>query len=227
MDIIEAIVHAVVEALGGILSPDAVRVVVSFLVVVLVTIVGWFINPISLRVPLVRRVLRHEEKYCGNYVQIIQSEEERRYSLIRVFYSNLLGKYVLSGRQYDSSGRPAIEFKSNRVSFVEDIYTSIEFAWIGGALNLAKYEGFTKMIMTDSQDFDMLEGQGFFITFDEVPRRVDMKFLRMTKTRLREFGLVWPRRLSEVAAFIAKFHAKLQDHPEHLPVEDSKMPLVI
>lgn len=226
---IEPISKTLAYLLEKFLGSGAIESVVEILVFLTLTIFVWFIDPLSMRFRFIRKFRRHEEKYCGKYVQIIQSGADRRYSLIDIFYNPKLRKYILSGKQYDAGGHPAIDFKSDRVFVVEDVYHTIEFSWVGGAVNLIKekYEGFTKMIMTDAEDIEMLDGHGFFITFDEIPRRVNLQFVKMSKRRLSEFGLLWPKKGSELTSFVLAFHNTLQVHPELEPIEESKKPLVI
>lgn len=211
-----------------IFGADSSEVLLQLLIFLIFCVVGWYIRPVSMRIRFIRGILRHEEKFSGNYIQIIQNDGERRYSLISISYHPQLKRYVLTGKQYDTDGRPAVEFKSDRVLIVEEIDNTIEFSWRGAAnFTKERYEGYTKMTMTDEKDIEMLDGNGFFITFDEPPRRVNLQFLKMTKSRLAQFGLIWPRYGSDNTSFVISFHGALQLHPELEPVEESKRPIII
>ena len=228
MEVLERLSAVTAHLLQQVFGASATETLIQVLVFLIFGVLVWFIEPASMRIPFIRAWRRHEERYRGNYVQIIQSGNERRYSLVSICYNAKLRRYILIGKQYDSSGHPAIEFKSDRVMIVEEIDNTIEFSW-RGAVNLTKerYEGYTKMTMTDATDIDMLEGNGFFITFDATPRRVNLQFVKMSKRRLVEFGLIWPSRGADNTAFVVSFHNLLQLHPELEPVEESKKPIII
>lgn len=211
-----------------------VRIVVQFLVYISTLGGIAFARPIAMRVPWIRRRLAGGEAYVGDYVQIINSGEERRYSLVRVYYNSASTGYFLRGNQYDPEGNRAIDFTSRNVAFREGDIDYLEFVWAAETVSdKSRFDGYTQMRIDDRSDPEMYEGRGFFVTFDDVPRRFDLRFFKITEQRLNEFRktdskIDLPKLKTEKSRhdFVVALHAALVNHPSLQPTEESGKPIL-
>jgi hypothetical protein len=209
-------------------SGNDTRALVSFLELIILAImlaVAASFKSIILFIPYVRGFLNYGEKYAGQYLQIINSGQERRYSLINIRYSSRKSSYLLRGIQYDTKGQRAIDFKSVNVDFIENPLPYFEFVWFAETVtDAARFDGYTQM-RPDTMNANDMEGRGFSITFDKVPRRFDLRFIKLTRKRLAAFKLIAPKTEKDRIQFIKDFHKQLQKHPDLQPTEEASKPL--
>jgi hypothetical protein len=169
----------------------ALHQLLELILFITILITAAFARPIALRIAWVRRLLDPGERFAGRYVQIINSAGERRYStILDIRYRSHRHGYFLSGVQYDTEGRRAIDFDSENVAIREGQNSYLEFAWRAETVtSKERFDGYTQMKPDNSDNLKRLEGRGFFITFHHDPKRFDLRFIKLTRTRLRSSAL--------------------------------------
>lgn len=198
--------------LGDAEDSSALSTIIEFLIYVTVIVTVYYFRAILLLVPFARRLMEEGEKYSGYYLQIIGDGDERRYSLIKINYKAKIRAYFMIGFQYDLEFKRAIDFDSVNVDFRDGPSPYFEFVWRAETVTEKKrFDGYTYMCPDDNDDPMLYEGRGFFITFDQVPRRFNLKFLRLSKKRLKELGLKLPKNEKSRAKFIKALHEKIGD----------------
>lgn len=227
MEIISKIAELITSLISDPKNPDALKSFLEILIFLIILSIAFFFRQIIVLIPLIRDIFIEGEKYAGQYVQIINSNGVRRYSLLDIKYLRTLRGYFLRGIQYDIEGHRAIDFDSENMAFRKGPISYMEFVWRAETVSDKKrFDGYTQMRPDDTSNFDMLEGRGFFITFDQPPRRFDMRFIKLTKTRLKIFNLEKPRTEKDRIQFIKDLHTKLVEHPHLQPLEESGVPLL-
>lgn len=234
MDPIGTFARFVAELIPGGQANQPLRIIVQFLVYLSIVVCIALAKPIAMRVPWIRKRLAGAEVYAGDYVQIINSGEQRRYSLIKVYYHSASTGYFLRGNQYDPEGHRAIDFSSRNVAFREGEIDYLEFVWAAETISdKSRFDGYTQMRIDDKLDPEMYEGRGFFITFDNSPRRFDLRFFKITERRLDEFRktdpeIALPKLTTEKSRhdFVVALHAALINHPSLQPTEEGGKPLL-
>lgn len=234
MDPIGALAQFLASLIPGGDSYEPARIVVQFLVYAAILAVIAFARPIAMRIPTVRRRLSGNEIYAGDYVQIINDGENRRYSIVKVYYHSASTGYLLKGNQYDPQGNRAIDFSSSNVAFREGEIDYIEFVWRAETVSdKRRFDGYTQMRIDDRTEPAMYEGRGFFITFDNAPRRFDLRFFKITKKRLEQFRekdteihLQEPKTEKDRQDFVVALHSALVNHPALQPTEESGVPIL-
>lgn len=194
-----------------------------------------FAGPLAKRIPLVRAYLEPGERYAGQYVQIIGANENRRYSIIEIFYDAAARRYSLKGIQYDEVGRRAIDFDSETVAFHDEGPTDyFDFVWKAETVaEKERFDGFTRMNLDTKESSDICEGRGFFITFHNKPIRYDLRFFKITEQRLSVFRSTSPSTKfqlpsdeSQRAEFVRNLHDVLATYPHLQPTEETGKPLL-
>jgi hypothetical protein len=227
MEIIEQIAALLASIAGKSGGEQALQKFIELLIFVTLLVLAAFARPLALKVSLIRRMLDKGDKFSGRYVQIINSENQRRYSVLDIRYKSYRRGYYLTGIQYDTEGRRAIDFDSENVAFREAQNDYFEFVWRAETVTTKdRFDGYTQMRPDDSNNLDMLEGRGFFITFHNEPKRFDLRFVKLTKKRLKALGLDDPKTEKDRVAFVKGLHLKLRDHPHIQPIEESGSPLL-
>ena len=234
MDPIGKLSKFIVSLIPGTEEAEAARTVAEFLVYATILALVAFARPIALRVPAIRKRLEKGEAYAGKYVQIIRSGDDRRYSILEIFYNSKLKEYFLKGWQYDLRGNRAIDFTSINVAFREGPINYIEFVWQAETISdKARFDGYTQMRIDDKSKPELHEGRGFFVTFHNEPLRFDLRFFKITEARIRQFkdtddtiNMTIPITEKDRHDFVVLLHSALQKHPSLQPIEESGKPLL-
>jgi len=206
------------------------RSLVQFFELLILLLLFWiaaYLKPIAYHFAFVRDWIDYREEYAGHYVQIIGSGDDRRYSILDIAYRSYERGYQLQGFQYDTQGRRAIDFDSQNVAFGTEEKPFLEFVWKAETVADKKlFDGYTRMRPDDSDNHKMIEGRGFFITFDQAPRRFDLRFVKLTSSRLKQLELKDPEVESDREQFIKQFNKALDKHPELQPREETGSPIL-
>jgi len=225
----------ITSLIPGTSANNSVKIVVSFLIYVAVLALIAFARPIALAIPAVRNRIEPRDRFAGQYVQIIENEESRRYSLIDVSFVPKLGSYELRGFQYEPNGLRAIDFTSQNVAFRFGPITYMEFVWQAETISdKERFEGYTMMRYDDVSNADVLEGRGFFITFHHEPKRFNMRFIKISDVTLDKLNsasaadekLEKSTGAAERARFVKQLHRILEAHPELHPMEETSKPIL-
>lgn len=229
MDMIGVIAELVAALIPGGVEYDPVRTIVSFLVYASILFGVAFARPIALTVPAIRSKVEPQERYAGHYVQIIENDEHRRCSLLKVFYDAKARTYLLSGIQYGVAGAREIDFTSHNVAFRAGPMTYMEYVWQAESIrNKERFDGYTMMRFDDTSNLEMLEGRGFYVTFHHTPQRSNLRFFKLSEERLKYLNineptvhLVIPKSESERAQFVRDLHFVLQSDCSLQPTEEA------
>lgn len=229
MDVIGTVAEFVTSVIPSEKEYEPVKIVVQFIIYVLILGVIAFAKPIAIRITWIRRKIEPGDTYAGKYVQIIGEEENRRYSIIEIFFDPKSKRYLLKGNQYDSEGSRAIDFTSQNVAFREGPINYMEFVWFAEIISdKSRFDGYTMMQIDDKTQPDMFEGRGFFVTFHHDPLRFNLRFFRITEERLKKLNevdneekLTIPITEHDRHNFVVKLHSILAVHPSLQPTEES------
>lgn len=234
MDIIGILSEYIASLISGNDNEKSINVILSFLIYMSILSIIVFARPIALRFRILRRIFQKKEVYAGCYVQIVDGGEERRYSIIDIFYDHKAGGYFLKGIQYDTFGNRAIDFTSQNVAFRAGPSNCIEFVWQSESIeDKQRFDGYTMMCIDDPSNHDMYEGRGFFVTFHKFPLRYDLRFFKITAERLNHFRLTsksinleLPSTEQARRKFVMALHVALITFPELQPIEAGGKPIL-
>ena len=221
MDAIEKLANILASWIAESHNAKELEKILEFIIFLAILVFVFFARQIIRRIPFVRRRINEGERYAGRYVQIIGEGVDRRYSVLDIRYGSYSEGYLLVGFQYDPEGRRAIDFESENVAFRRGASSYLEFVWSAETLaDKSLFNGYTQMYPDDSDDLRLLEGRGFFITFDKEPRRFDLEFIKLSRYRLRELGLKDPKTDDERSSFVKQLHEKLSKDAEVRTVKE-------
>src|SRR5260370_24305942 len=98
--------------------PGSLVKLLEILILISLLVIAAFARPLALRIGFLRGIFRrNEERYVGRYVQIINSDDERRYSVLDIRYQSYTKGYHLIRVQYDPNRNRTIDFESENVAF--------------------------------------------------------------------------------------------------------------
>lgn len=198
--------------------PNWLKLILKALFYLIILLAGIILRPALENIQLFRGLAMPVEQYSGNYIQIIEEGDERRYSLVQIHYNKKRSVYALKGSQYTPEGLKAADFRSDNVFIVHDPYPRITFKW--SAITLPSREshyGYTEMTPYSLGDNKNIEGEGFFFTFNHNgSEHIDLTFIQLTEEKLENLNLDLPHTESERSHFIRDFH-EIMLHNKDIP----------
>lgn len=174
-------------------------------------------------------VKRWYSPYVGTFVFIINNGQSRTYLLLTIKPKRGRSGFHLRGVQYSAQGKRSVDFESDNVTFRTGGLTEyIEFIWRAEVISSKQaVNGYVQMRPDyHHKKRQQLYGRGFFVTFEQNPQHLDIRFTKLTDETLSLLELAYSKTEVGRREFVVLLHHKLESNPDKyqylLPLEESE-----
>lgn len=167
---------------------------------------NWFFR-LPLVFPWVRLLAKDEERFAGEWIETVEKDNVRYYTVFGIHYVWGSDDYVVSGVSLKCDGCVHADWDSLYLKFNKDVF-ALSFLYTSRQTSKENMTGYAELTFFRNNDIKPCEGKGFFVDMGLQPIRVEFKLERVTKPLMKKF--LGERRVKltgkQRIEFIKKYH---------------------